>query len=308
MRAIDINDLSDEVRKALTTTTELDGVIPEVWSREIEEAARPNRVMRGLIVLNTELLEAPGDVVKIPKLGTLTAVNLTEGTAMVPEAWDASTTIDFIPDEIGVAVEVTRKAMRRSYISVMEGASKELGEALAQKEDTDILAAAVAEAGTVIYSNGTGIDDITAADIFTVSLFKDAVEALEVAECPDPIRCLVHPAVKRSLMEDEQFVDASQYGGREVVLTGEIGEYLGVKVFKSTNGPNQLNTGSVRCYASVFWGPRGIAEALKADPDYEDDYEVLKRTTVIASVMEYEAKVLNDYQVAVVWSAGGSGA
>ena len=301
-------ELDLDVQKALTGTSEVEAIIPEVWSQEIEEAARPNRVMRGLIVLNTELLNSPGDIVHIPKLGTLVANDLTETTGIVPEAWDATTTVDLIPDEVGAGVEVTRKALRRAYISVMEAVTKELGEALATKEDKDIIEAAVAGAGLTIFSNGTGVDDITADDIFTVSLFKDAIEALESANAPEPYMCLVHPAVKRALLEDEQFVNASTYGGSEVVRTGEIGEYLGVKVFKSTQAPHAPNTGTVEVYTSLFWGKRGICEALKAEPDFQDKYEPLDRAHTLASVMEYDTKVLNDDQVVVVKSAGGGGA
>jgi len=294
-----------DVQKALTGTTELDGIIPEVWAQEVEEAARPNRVMRGLIVLNTELLDAPGDIVHIPKLGNLTANVLTETDPIVAEAWDATVTVDLTPTEVGAGVTVTKKSLRRAYINVMEQLTKELGEALALKEDADIIEAAVDEAGLVIYSAGSGVDDITADDIFTVSLFKDAIAALEAANTPEPIRCLVHPVIKRSLLEDEQFVSASEYGSAEVVRTGEIGEYLGVKVFKSTQAPHAPNAGSVEVYSTLFWGARGICEAIKSEPDFTEEEDALARTHTMASVMEYEAKVLNDYQVVVVKSAGG---
>ena len=306
MNPEETQEIDIDIQKALTYTTDIPAIIPEVWSEEVEENARPNRVMRGLIVVNTELLDAPGDTVKIPKLGILVAEDVDEVDEIVPQKWTSNTSVDFKPSEKSAAVEVKKKAVRRSYVNVMEQVTKELGEALATKEDTDIIVAAVAGAGTVIFSNGTGVNDITADDIFTVSLFKDAITVLEVANAPEPYRCLIHPKIKRSLVEDEQFVNASVYGGNAVVMTGEIGEYQGVKVFKSTQATHVTNTVPIEVYDTLFWGARGIAEAIKMEPDFEEDNAVLARATIMASTMEYEVKALNDSQIIVVKSAGGA--
>lgn len=303
----EITEMDVDIQKALTQTTDVPDIIPEIWSQTIEETAQERRVMRGLVVLNTDLLDKPGDIAHVPKMSSLTAITLTEDVAIDPESMSTDE-VQLIPTEVGAGVEITRKTLRRAYINVMEEATKELGNALAQKEDRDIITAAVAGAGSLLYPDDTytTIDDITADDIFTVSLFKDAINILEGANAPTPYRCLIHPAIKRSLMEDSQFVDASQYGGAEVIRTGEIGSYLGVSIFMSTNAPTEVNAGTIKVYTTLFWGARGIAHALKANPDFQEDYDPLKRTHVVASVMEYQAKVLNDYQVVVVKSAGGA--
>jgi len=38
-----------------------------------------------------------------------------------------------------------------------------------------------------------------------------------------------------ALMKDSQFINAAEYGGREVILNGEIGKYLGSKVIVTSN-------------------------------------------------------------------------
>jgi len=297
--------IDPEVLKAVTETADVAGIVPQVWSSEVEKAARPNRVMRGLIVLNTELKETGGDVVKIPKLGTLVAQKLTEATPTVPQKWDASTTVDITPEEGGAAVEVTWRALNRAYRNVMTDVTTELGEALAQMEDLEIIETMVAAPGTEIFSNGTGVDDITADDVFTVGLFKDALEALRTANVKKPHVCVIHPAVERSLLDDDQFVNASEYGDPSIVQTGEIGQYLGVRVFTSTNMPVADNTGGVPVYQSLFFGPRAAAMALKHDPDYREDEQILDRSSILASYIDYGVAVLNDYQIVLLYSAGG---
>lgn len=296
-----------DVLKALTDTTSLDAVIPEIWSREIEEAAEANLVMRPLAVVDDTLLDAPGDTVHISKGEVVVASDLTETNAIVPQEMSPSEAVKYEPTEKGAGVEISRKAIRRSYRKEMERATTILGKALAKKEDLDIINAVIAGAGTIIYSNGTDDDDITADDILTPDLIKDAQEELEAADAPGPYAIVLHPRCKRSLMQSGDFTDASKYGSDEVVRTGEIGTYLGMKVYKTTNLPKVTNAGLVDVYPTLVLGARAVGIALKANPDFQDKYEPLDRIYTIASVAEWESKILNDYQAVMIRSAGGKG-
>jgi N4-gp56 family major capsid protein len=52
------------------------------------------------------------------------------------------------------------------------------------------------------------------------------------------------PEQTEDLTTDSQFVNASEYGTNEVVLKGEIGQYLGVKIIESNNTPAYANFGN----------------------------------------------------------------
>ena len=46
------------------------------------------------------------------------------------------------------------------------------------------------------------------------------------------------PADQQNTLEkDSQFVNAAEYGSNEIVLNGEIGKYLGVKIIDTENTP-----------------------------------------------------------------------
>jgi len=52
-----------------------------------------------------------------------------------------------------------------------------------------------------------------------------------------PFILYIAPEQEEAFLTDSQFVNASEYGGREVVLGGEIGNYLGTKVVSTTKTP-----------------------------------------------------------------------
>lgn len=297
-----------EVMKDLTDTTDLAVFIPEVWAREIERQAQPKRVMRGLqpyVVLNTDLLEKPGDIVHIAKLNDLTAADeLTENVCMTPEAM-TGTEITLEPTEYGKAVQISRKAQRRAYINSMNEAAELLGRSLAQKEDQRIIEEAVLGATNFVYPDATyvGVDDILVTDVMTAQIFRRAGTVLKNANAPGPYVFVIHTAVEGALMDDEHFIDASRYGDREVILNGEIGTWLGMKVISTTNIESAVNIGGVTYYKNLLLAERSLVIALKANPDFAEKYEPLCRTTDIASVMEFETSALNPDRYAVVYSA-----
>lgn len=59
----------------------------------------------------------------------------------------------------------------------------------------------------------------------------------------DPFVLFIGPAQEEAFLKDSQFVNAAEYGAREVILNGEIGRYLGVKIIV-TNNVEQVASGS----------------------------------------------------------------
>src|SRR3990167_9181616 len=50
-----------------------------------------------------------------------------------------------------------------------------------------------------------------------------------------PMFLIIHPDQEGDLLEYTQFTNADEYGGREVVLNGEIGKFVGLKVMVTEN-------------------------------------------------------------------------
>jgi len=53
----------------------------------------------------------------------------------------------------------------------------------------------------------------------------------------EPFVLFIAPEQEEALLKESQFINAAEYGSNEVVLNGEIGRYLGVKVVSTTKVP-----------------------------------------------------------------------
>ena len=60
---------------------------------------------------------------------------------------------------------------------------------------------------------------------------------------PDaPFVLFIGPSQELAFLKDSQFVNASEYGSNKVIMNGEIGEYIGIKII-STNNVEQVAAG-----------------------------------------------------------------
>ncbi len=65
---------------------------------------------------------------------------------------------------------------------------------------------------------------------------------------------IIHPEQETDLIRYTQFINANEYGGREVVLNGEIGKYIGLKVIvtenvnEKTNGQDSWGVTGHQCF------------------------------------------------------------
>lgn len=286
-------DIDNETVTFQASDTAAGYLIPEVWSRRIEEFEKANLVFANLGVYNTELLDNPGDIVNIAADSELTASAVAESTKGTVSAISYSQ-VTVTPSEYLVAVSVTRKTMMRAFNNVMEDQSRIMGYALAKKKDAVIEAALDAGAGTTLYAGtATSTATLTATHTFDTDLIADGISTLRKSDVPARY-LVIHPAVENSLIKDANFIDASKYGGREVVMNGEIGRYLGIQVFTTTICSTG---GSANIYDGYLLGPRSFVLAQKMTPKFDSKYEPLDRAWTLVAVEDYGVSVLNSNHI-----------
>jgi N4-gp56 family major capsid protein len=59
----------------------------------------------------------------------------------------------------------------------------------------------------------------------------------------EPFVLFIGPAQEEAFLKDSQFVNAAEYGSNKVIMNGEIGEYIGIKII-STNNVQQVAIGA----------------------------------------------------------------
>jgi len=286
--------VANRLKEALTTT-DAAKAIPIVWSPQVELEAQPKRVMRALGIVDTTLRGSPGNKFYFPKVPTiLEAVDATEGTK--PD--ELAVTVDRLEitvKEIIAALSVTRQVIEQITFNVVDVLTDLLSEAVANKEDKDILAllnAASGIAGTLFGGDATQESEIVADDVLTTDLIADGITAMR-KEKREPRYVVIHPAQENALLKNEKFINAAQYGGREVILNGEIGQWLGIKVLKTTQVPTGTGAGGITTYHAFLTSERVWVEEVKRDPEVEPKYEPGERKTYMYGTMEYGVGILN---------------
>lgn len=120
----------------------------------------------------------------------------------------------------------------------------------------------------------------------------------------------IGPAQKNALQKDSQFTNASEYGSNEVVMNGEIGKYLDVKVVVTNNiektasaatGPD-TSTASANMTRCILCVPKkaftfvwGLAPQIKVVPiSWQAAQAIVLETAYAGSVIHGDAIVFID--------------
>lgn len=289
--------MSDEIMvgKALetnslqSTATSSGYLNPTIWATKIEDYAVANIVIAQLGVVYNELMGGVGSSINVEFATALTAAALTESTAMTPSAI-TYTQRTFTPTEYGLALAITRKERIRSINDIMADKTRDAGIALATLKDSVCASVLQASAGSQVTVNGVAVASLTTSDTLDTNTIANAIATMRKNNRA-PKYLVIHPACEVNLLKSSQFVNAATYGGREVVLNGEIGTYLGIKVLVTTLVP--ANGTNASCYDNFLLADRAFGIANKMPVTVDGFYKVLEREFILGIVEEYDVKILN---------------
>lgn len=288
--------MSDElmVAKALetnafqtTSTPSADYINPEKWVTQIEDFAKSKLVMAPLGKERNDLLGQAGDSLYEQFNSEISASALTESTAITPSAI-SYTQINYKPDEVGIGVTLTRKEQDRSLNDIMDEKTRDMGYALAKYKDTACWNEVTGSTISTVTPNSVDVSALNSSDTINTDVIADAVYELEKND-RDAKYLVVHPGHVKALRKLSSFIDASVYGGREVVLNGEIGRYLGMRVMVSTQSPRNSTTSTAR--EAVVLDDESFGIAYKRRTTFNSDYKPDMREFRLYAVEDYDVKL-----------------
>jgi len=97
--------------------------------------------------------------VTVPKVGQMTMSDLVDGQDIVDEEDIGMTTVDLTASEVGAKVILTDKLVRQSADNVMSMIGRQLGDGMARKKDTDVIALwPNLNSGTVFGADGAAMN------------------------------------------------------------------------------------------------------------------------------------------------------
>lgn len=338
-----LNDLQDKTADvALALGDEISHVditerIPEVWASIIEAEADKIRVIRGLSRVFTDLLNHPGDTLKIPKRAIMDYDLYgpkdisSDLEAIDPNVELTYRTIPVTPTEVGIGARITKQAIDEAMVSVINDALTEMARGVAQKEDLDGIAAIVATTATEeityveanqdsdIYASGkwtvakagactAGVwqaaqTNLTAGDILDLGVITEAQDVIFPNAGFTADTLIIHPKQSADLKRNPQFLDASKAGENTLLKTGQIGTFFGLRVFVSRNLPKlkcAADGNTVGYQAILMDSTAALALVIKRTVTVETKYEPGERMHYIFITSMYKFKRVNDGAVVVI--------
>jgi N4-gp56 family major capsid protein len=278
------------IRKATTTTTQVQPLIPQIWAAQLERNLRKRAVFEQSAVVNSDLL-APnaGDTVYIPIWPDLAAaVALTEGTDMPLTTMSNATSVALAPKEFGTTVEITRKALDRMKYDGMSATMDRLAYAMSQAIEGSFAAlysAVVPGTATKLddlYPNGHASTTIVAGDIFSDKLMLAGIADLQgknnIPFDDGYWRLYITPTQWEQLLEDQDTRQDLRWAAPQRLLNGEVGVLHGCRIIVTNYVPS---SGSGQSYApadegasstipvnkALLLAPRAMAVAYKRRPE-----------------------------------------
>ncbi len=288
-----------------TGMTKLTNLVKAEVMAPMIKATLPKKIKFSPIAkMDYSLSGQPGDTITVPKFEYIGAAeDVAEGVAMGTTVLTASTTKATVK-KAGKAVELTDESVLSGYGDPVGEATGQLAMSIADKVDSDCLAA-------------LGAAKLKYDGVAKAISYEGVVNAVDKFEDENDegvnMIMFVHPKQVTQLRKDAQFLDINKYPIKDgVVMSGMIGMIAGCKVVKSKKVQlNSAGTGYDNPIVVVdIKDPNEANDAdafsttapaltiyLKRDVMLEDDRDILKKTTVISADEHYTVVLSNDSKV-----------
>jgi len=174
------------------------------------------------------------------------------------------------PSEVGAQYLVTDQRMESDAMGVMQAAAQELGFAMANKIETDLIGD---------FASFTGGTAGTAGSTLTWGRFFAAVSQLRAQNAPGPYYAVLHPFQWHDLSKEAAvsgLQNAPQFG--DAVMTNRVvGRAYDTNIFISSNVPIDTNDDAV---AGIF-APMSLAFDVRRAPRIERERDASRRADEI---------------------------
>lgn len=284
------------IQKAITQQTNLQAMVPQLWSSMMETNLRRREVLQQSLLVNTDLL-APnaGDKVYIPALPDVAAAAaLTEGTALTPVTLSNAAAVSLTPAEYGQMVSITRKALDRIKYDGMAAVVDRLAYSMSIAIETKVAALYNATANAALpnsqvvfggstlttipslYPNNKTSATIATSDVMSADVLSRAVAKLQQYDnvpFPDGNYWLfTSPDAFQSLVMDTNIRQDLRFAAPDRLLNGDQGVLYGVRIILSNyipgaTGNSAITENSISVTKSLLVSPRWAAVAYKRRPE-----------------------------------------
>ena len=223
--------------------------------------------------------------VTVPKVGQMTMSDLVDGQDIIDEEEIGMTTVDLTASEVGAKIILTDKLVRQSAENVFSMIGRQLGDGMARKKDSDVLA---------LYS-GFSTDYGTANSDFSLANIAGAIAFAKGNKFGSNVYIVHHPFAVFDIASAA--VTSSQYAiphGWSEDLLGNffsgIRPLNGVPIFEDGN----MTIDSAGDAVGVIADRSALAVLKSVDMNKEQDRDISLRATEIVITADYGVFELDD--------------
>lgn len=278
---------------AITTTSTLGETLPTI----ISEARFTEQFHSPMANLSWNIKKKlhDGSTVNVPYFSYVTANTLTEGVDMESPTSMEDSDVNITPAEVGCMILVTDKLVRDNREDIIRAAGRILGDAMAVKRDTDIIALF-----------GSGANDIGSDGTLTLGMIAAGRALLEgnslanLGPAPKPYAFVHHPYTLLDIVDVFTPIVATQnYGAatpggiaESALKEYKVGRLFGVDIFEDGN-----ITASATCDGALFSRGMGGAFILATADEWSvrPERDESLRATELNIVGEYGVGHYNTY-------------
>jgi len=215
----------------------------------------------------------------------------------------------FTPAPVKYGAVISDEVVETTQVDMFALVRDQLGYQAAYQIDASCATAiaAASPAATIYGGDATGTTSLESGDVLTPALINKAQRYLKqngwINEKSRPFVAFIPSVCEEALMNDSQFTNASEYGGNEIVMNGEIGKYLGVKIISTEQCPSATTWGSGAlsghtCFVLKAKVSYGIV--YRKEPQIETEYKKDEGMYCFYLNMAYMADSLQDKAIVLI--------
>ena len=266
--------------------------LSELYTEIVAEAqfvASEKSIMRNLV--KNYVITGGGKSVEVPVYAQVSAAAVSEATDLSNTAINP-TSVTITASEVGVMTTLTDLARNSAPRNVAGDIGKLFGEALARKQDADLIALFDGFA-TVL---GDGTTAISPAVIFN-ALSTLRANALPANECA----VVLHPKIAYDLKSGltNTFAGLDTETSNEALRAGFVGTLAGMRIFETSN---MSNTGTAGDYKGGAFHKDALAIAMMQDVKIETQRDASLRADEIVATSVYGVGEIHDTYGVELWN------
>jgi N4-gp56 family major capsid protein len=266
--------------------------LSELYTEIVAEAqfvASEKSIMRNLV--KNYAITGGGKAVEVPVYANVSASAVAEATDLSNTAINP-TSVTITASEVGVMTTLTDLARNSAPRNVAGDIGKLFGEALARKQDADLIALFDGFATTI----GAGTAAISPAVIFN-ALSTLRANALPANECA----VVLHPKIAYDLKSGltNTFAGLDTETSNEALRAGFVGTLAGMRIFETSN---MSNTGTAGDYKGGAFHKDALAIAMMQDVKIETQRDASLRADEIVATSVYGVGEIHDTYGVELWN------